>query len=206
MHLKSPVKNNFKFLILDTPLWPGIMSTNLKNPNDQDDCKKGMLSNQPQLTCVMPTALLGSRKRQPIEGMTSLRTNFEMHVYGQGYSEKHVQPVNAVTHLLGDEDYDVGLSKVKASAAKEIVARKKPHGDCESSQAQECQLEVIAMTDKSNTPQMEAEAMASRAHMLTCTIAPGKVQGTYWDRMTCKERFENPTRAVKRQAQISPIS
>ena len=30
---------------------------------------------------------------------------------------------------------------------KEFVAREKPHGDRELSQAQECQLEVIAMTD-----------------------------------------------------------
>ncbi len=30
------------------------------NPEDQDDRKKGMLSNQPQLMCVTPTALLGN--------------------------------------------------------------------------------------------------------------------------------------------------
>ncbi len=45
--LRSPAKITFKCLILDTPLWHGIMSTNLKNPKEQDDLKKGTLSNHP---------------------------------------------------------------------------------------------------------------------------------------------------------------
>ncbi len=50
----------------------------------------------------------------------------------------------------------MGHGKVKVSAAKEFVARKKPRGDSELSQAQEHQLEVIAMTGKLDKPQVEA--------------------------------------------------
>jgi hypothetical protein len=32
------------------------------------------------------------------------------------------------------------------------------------------------------------------------------VQGTYWDRIKCKESFRYPTGAVKRQATINPDS
>jgi hypothetical protein len=55
------------------------------NPEDQDDCKKGTLSNQPQLTRVTPNALLGSWVLQPIEGMMSLGTDFETHAKWQGF-------------------------------------------------------------------------------------------------------------------------
>ncbi len=146
---------------------------------------------------VMPTMPLGSKEQQPIKGMTFVRTDFEIQAYGQGYSEENLRPVNAVTHLFGDGDLDAGHCKAKSSAAKEFMARKKPHGDCESSQAQEHQLEVIAMTNKLDKPQVEAKAMASRAQELTRTAAPGKVRGTYWDsywdRIKCKVCFGNPT-------------
>ena len=64
------------------------MSLSLRNPKDQADCKKGMLIDQPQLTCVTPIVLLGSWVRQPIKDMTSLGTDFEMHAYLQGYAEE----------------------------------------------------------------------------------------------------------------------
>jgi hypothetical protein len=64
------------------------MSKSLRNPDDQDDRKKGTLSSQPQLTCVTPTALLGSWVLQPIEDMTSLGTDFEMHAKWQGSLEE----------------------------------------------------------------------------------------------------------------------
>jgi hypothetical protein len=105
--------------------------------------------------------------------MMSLKTDFETQAYGQGYSEEHLRLVNAVIHLFGDGDLDAGLCKVKVSAAKEFVARKKPCGDRESSDAQEHQLEVIAMTHKLDKLQVKAETMASRAYEITCTIAPG---------------------------------
>jgi hypothetical protein len=123
--------------------------------------------------------------------MTSLRTDFEMHAYGQDYGEKHLKPVNTVTRLFGDGDLDADHGKVKASAVEEFAARKKPRGDRESPQAQECQPEVVAMTDKLDKSQVEADAMASRAHELTCTIAPDKEQGTYWGRIKCKKYFGN---------------
>jgi hypothetical protein len=63
------------------------MRMTLKNPKDQDGQKKGTLSNQPRLKHVTPTALLGSWVLQPIEDMTSLGTDFEMHAYWQGYVE-----------------------------------------------------------------------------------------------------------------------
>ncbi len=124
MHLRSPVKSTLKCLILETLLWPGIMSTNLKNPKEQDDHKKGMLSNQPWLTHVPPTALLGIGGQQPLEDKTFLGTDFEMHAYWQGYAEGHPRPVNLVTHLPGDGDLDAGHHKVNAPTVKEFVVRK----------------------------------------------------------------------------------
>jgi hypothetical protein len=60
------------------------MSKSLRNSEDQDDRKKGTLSNQPRLTRIKPTALLGSRVLQPMEDVTSLGTDFEMHAKWQG--------------------------------------------------------------------------------------------------------------------------
>jgi hypothetical protein len=47
-----------------------------------------MLSNQPRHMCITPTALLGSWVLQPIEDVTSLGTDFEMHTKWQGSVEK----------------------------------------------------------------------------------------------------------------------
>jgi hypothetical protein len=58
------------------------------NPKDQDDRKKGTLSNQPQLTRVTPTALLGNWVLKPIKGMQSLGTDFEKHAKWQGSVEE----------------------------------------------------------------------------------------------------------------------
>jgi hypothetical protein len=46
------------------------------------------------------------------------------------------------------------------------------------------------------------EFVARKAH----TIASGKAQGTYWNRIKCKECFENPPEAVIEQATITPFS
>jgi hypothetical protein len=59
MRLRSPTKSTFMCLIPKTLLGLGVMSMDLKNPKDQADHKKGTLSNQPQIMCVAPTALLG---------------------------------------------------------------------------------------------------------------------------------------------------
>jgi hypothetical protein len=64
------------------------MSMTLRNPEDQDGCTKRMLSNQPQLTRVTPTALLGSWVLQLIKDMTSLGTDFKVHANWQGYIEE----------------------------------------------------------------------------------------------------------------------
>ncbi len=60
---------------------------NLRNPKDQDDHKKGTLSDQPRLTRVTPTALLACWVLQLIKGMMSLGTDFEMHAKWQGSIE-----------------------------------------------------------------------------------------------------------------------
>ena len=64
------------------------MSMTLRNPEDQDSCTKRMLSNQPQLTRVTPTALLGSWVLQPIKDMMSLGTDSETHAKWQGSVEE----------------------------------------------------------------------------------------------------------------------
>jgi hypothetical protein len=51
-------------------------------------CKKGTLSDQPQLSCVTSMVLLCCWERQLLKDMTSLRTDFEMHAIWQGYIEE----------------------------------------------------------------------------------------------------------------------
>jgi hypothetical protein len=88
MRLRSVAKSTFKCLILDTPLWRDVIRTNLKNSKEQDDRKKGALSNQPRLTRITPSVLLGNWEYQPLKDMTSLRTDFKMHAYWQVYAEE----------------------------------------------------------------------------------------------------------------------
>ncbi len=77
-----------KCLIKDTLLRHGVMSTNLRKPKVQDDRKKRMLSDQPRLTRITPTAFLGRWAREPIEDMMPLGTDFEMHAKWQGHVEE----------------------------------------------------------------------------------------------------------------------
>ena len=128
-------------------------------------------------------------------------TDFEMHAYKQRYGEVHLRPVNSVSHLFGDVDLDVGHCKLKASDGGNLWKGKSPLRTRESSQVQECQLEVIKMTNKLDKPQVEAEAMASRAHELNHTILPGKTQGTYRDRIKCKEHFSEILRELSKDKQ-----
>ncbi len=60
----------------------------LRNPEEQEDHEKGMMSNQPRLTRITPTALLGSWVLQPIEGMMFLGTDFEKRAKWQGSVEE----------------------------------------------------------------------------------------------------------------------
>jgi hypothetical protein len=54
---------------------------------DPEKCKKGTLSDQPQLLRVTSTALLCRWGRQLLKDMASFRTDFEMHAIWQGYVE-----------------------------------------------------------------------------------------------------------------------
>jgi hypothetical protein len=101
-------KEHFKCLSLDTPLRRDVMSTNLKYP--KDDRKKGMLSDQPRLTHVTPTVLLGSWVWQPIEDMMSLGTDFEMHAIWQGYVEDP-----AVKDFVVTKAHTIALSKAQGT-------------------------------------------------------------------------------------------
>jgi hypothetical protein len=87
-YLRSPTKSTFKCLCKQTQFWQVVMSKSLRNPEDQDDCKKGMLSDQPRLTRVTPTVLIGSWLLQPIKDLTSLGTDFERHAKWQKYIEE----------------------------------------------------------------------------------------------------------------------
>ncbi len=86
------------------------MSTNLKNPKDQDGRDKVMLSNQPQLTCATPTALLGSWVLQPIEDMTPLRTDFEMHANWRGSVEEP-----AAKNFVAGKVHTIASNKVQGT-------------------------------------------------------------------------------------------
>jgi hypothetical protein len=50
---------------------------------------------------------------------------------------------------------------------------------------------------------MKAPAAKEFVARKTHTIASGKMQGTYWNMIKCKERFGNPPEAVIRQATIN---
>ncbi len=79
----------------------------LRNPEEQEDHEKGTLSDQPQLTCVTPTALLGSRVLQPIKDMMSLGIDFEMPAKWQGSIEEP-----AVKDFVAREVCTIELTKV----------------------------------------------------------------------------------------------
>jgi hypothetical protein len=84
------------------------MSKHLRMPKEQDDREEGTLSNQPRLTCITPTPLLGSWVLHPIKDMMSLRTDFEMHASWQGYDE-----VPAAKDFIARKVCTIALSKIK---------------------------------------------------------------------------------------------
>ncbi len=83
----------------------------LRNFKDQDDREKGMLSDQPRLTCVTPTALLASWVIQLIEGITSLGTDFETHAKCHGYVEEP-----AVKDFVARKVRTIKLTKVQGTS------------------------------------------------------------------------------------------
>ncbi len=56
-------------------------------PENPEECKKGTLSNRPQLSRVTSTVLLSRWGRQLLEDTTSLGTDFETQAIWQGYVE-----------------------------------------------------------------------------------------------------------------------
>jgi hypothetical protein len=79
-----------------------------------------MLSNQPQLTRVTPTALLDSWVLQPIKGMTSLGTDFEKRAKWQGYVEEP-----AAKDFVARKIHTIKLTKVKRTSWKAIKCKER---------------------------------------------------------------------------------
>jgi hypothetical protein len=94
------------------------MSTTLKNPKDLDGRKKGMLSDQPRLMRVTPTALLGSWVLQPIEDVMSLGTDFETHAKWQGFVEEP-----AAKDFVARKVCTIALSKVQGTNWNAIMCQ-----------------------------------------------------------------------------------
>jgi hypothetical protein len=95
------------------------MRKSLRNPEGQDDHKKGTLSNQPRLTCVTPTALLGSWVLQPIKHVMPLRTDFKTHAKWQGYVEE-----SAAKGFVARKVRTIALSKVQGTHWNAIKCQK----------------------------------------------------------------------------------
>jgi hypothetical protein len=79
------------------------MSTTLNNP---EECKKRTLSDQPRLLHITSMALLCHWGRQLLKDMTSLGTDFEMHVIWQGYVEEP-----AAKDFVARKAHTIALSK-----------------------------------------------------------------------------------------------
>ncbi len=86
--LRSPTKSTSSVsasrLRSDSSSWERASGTQ----KNKLTAREGTLSNQPQLTRVTPTALLVSWVLQPIEGVTSLGTDFEKCAIWQGSVEE----------------------------------------------------------------------------------------------------------------------
>jgi hypothetical protein len=96
------------------------MRKSLRNPEEQEDRKKGTLSDQPRLTHVTPTALLGSWVLQPIEGVTSLGTDFEKRAKWQGYVEEP-----AAKDFVARKVGTIKLTKVKGTSWNVIKCKER---------------------------------------------------------------------------------
>jgi hypothetical protein len=78
--------------------------------HDPEKCKKGMLSDQPRLSCVTSAALLCRWGRQSLEDMTSLGTDFKTHAIWQGYIEEL-----AAKDFTTRKAHTIALSKVQGT-------------------------------------------------------------------------------------------
>jgi hypothetical protein len=96
------------------------MSATLKNPEER---KKGMLSDQPQLSRITSTALLCHWGQQLLEDMMFLGTDFETHAIWQGYVEEP-----AAKDFIARKARTIALSKVQGTHLNMIKC--KSHGNC----------------------------------------------------------------------------
>jgi hypothetical protein len=79
----------------------------IENP---EECKKGMLSDQPQLSCVTSTVLLCCWGQQLLKDMMSLGTDFETHAIMQEYVEDL-----AAKDFVARKAHTIALSKAQES-------------------------------------------------------------------------------------------
>ncbi len=91
-----------------------------RNPEEQEDHKKGTLSNQPQLTHVTPTALLGCWVLQPIKGMTSLGIDFKKRAKWQVSVEEP-----AAKDFIAKEIHTIKLTKVQGTSWNAIKCKER---------------------------------------------------------------------------------
>jgi hypothetical protein len=84
----------------------GLLYT-LENP---EECKKGVLSDQPRLSCVTSTVLLCRWGQQLLKDMTSFRTDFATHAIWQGYIEDP-----AAKDFVARKANPIALSKVRGT-------------------------------------------------------------------------------------------
>jgi hypothetical protein len=73
-----------KHLTKQTPFWLVVRNRSLRNPQEQVDCKKRDLSNQPQLTSVTPIALQCIWVLEPIKVWHSSGLTLRRVPYGKG--------------------------------------------------------------------------------------------------------------------------
>jgi hypothetical protein len=78
--------------------------------HDPEKCKKGLLSDQPQLSRITATALLCHWGRQSLKDVTSLVTDVEMHAIWQGYVEEP-----AVKDFVARKACTIALSKAQGT-------------------------------------------------------------------------------------------
>ncbi len=79
-------------------------------PENPEECKKGMLSDWPQLLRVTSTALLSHWGQQLLEDRMSLGTDFETHAIWQGHVEDP-----AAKDFVARKARTIALSKVQGT-------------------------------------------------------------------------------------------
>ncbi len=81
--MKAPTSLFYKEATRKSSIIKGLLYA----PENPEECKKGTLSDQPQLLRVTSMALLSHWGRQLLKDMKSLGTGFEMHAIWQEYIE-----------------------------------------------------------------------------------------------------------------------